>query len=122
MIDHNEGEVWKPIPRSGFSVSNMGRIRQDVSTEKHPTGKIVTPYIRNGKLVVSMRAVSATPVPVARLVWMEFVDFIGYQKPIYHVDGDFRNCKLTNLSSRPPRRIRKSKSKDTTTEPPSEKC
>ena len=95
-------ELWKVVDGfSNYEVSTLGRVRKGSMTLKQ---HIVS---ASGCCAVNMRTTDGrlTAKGVARLV---LTTFVGPGKHVYYKDGDYTNCKLSNLEWAPMVKLRHS--------------
>ena len=95
-------ELWKVVDGfSNYEVSTLGRVRKgSIILKQH----IVS---ASGCCAVNMRTTDGrlTAKGVARLV---LTTFVGPGKHVYYKDGDYTNCKLSNLEWAPMVKLRHS--------------
>ena len=95
-------ELWKVVGGfSNYEVSTLGRVRKgSIILKQH----IVS---ASGCCAVNMRTTDGrlTAKGVARLV---LTTFVGPGKHVYYKDGDYTNCKLSNLEWAPMVKLRHS--------------
>lgn len=85
-----EEERWVPIEGfSNYEVSTLGRVRKGEQILKYR-------ILSSGCCAVNMITTTGMPTSraVARLV---LTTFVGPGKHVYYKDGDYTNCKLSNL-------------------------
>ena len=96
-------EVWASLNEvSGYSISNLGRIRRDTKNILMPNGvyrhleeKIITPNISNrGYLRVT---ILHKHYSIHRLVATYFVANLNNSETVNHIDGNKQNNIYTNL-------------------------
>lgn len=95
-------ELWKVVDGfSNYEVSTLGRVRKGSMILKQ---HIVS---ASGCCAVNMRTTTGrlTAKGVARLV---LTTFVGPGKHVYYKDGDYTNCKLSNLEWAPMVKLRHS--------------
>ena len=95
-------ELWKVVDEfSNYEVSTLGRVRKGSMILKQ---HIVS---ASGCCAVNMRTTTGrlTAKGVARLV---LTTFVGPGKHVYYKDGDYTNCKLSNLEWAPMVKLRHS--------------
>ena len=96
-----EEERWVPVEGfSNYEVSTLGRVRKGEQILKYR-------ILSSGCCAVNMITTTGMPTSraVARLV---LTTFVGPGKHVYYKDGDYTNCKLSNLEWAPMVKLRHS--------------
>ena len=98
-----EEEIWKDIEgyEGSYQISNLGRVK---NIKKNRKKDIVTASVgiqkdKNKYLVVSLILGNKyTSKQVKSMVFDAFsVNKRNSINPIYHIDGDYKNCRFDNL-------------------------
>lgn len=94
------GETWRPVTTADslYSVSNMGRIRRDVATNRAKAGRILKTPLIDGYAYVNLfdKAGKCRMCRVHRLVMEAFVG-PARGRQVNHKDFDKANNRLSNL-------------------------
>lgn len=93
-------EVWNTVPDyPQYEVSDHGRVRRAVASFKAPVGKILKPYYHvSGYPYVGLRTCeNPRNIAVHILVMLAFVGECPKGMEIRHLDGNPKNCTLSNL-------------------------